>query len=93
MTKEERESRNNLFDLLMCNYDFPAEFAEDLAEFLYDEGYREQVTAKWISASTKPGVYVGMKCSLCGARIKYSEFYNGTHNYCHKCGAKMSKED
>lgn len=45
--------------------------------------------AKWISASTKPGVYAGMKCSLCGARIKYSEFYNGNHNFCHKCGAKM----
>lgn len=47
---------------------------------------------KWISASTKPGVNAGMKCSLCGARIKYSEFFNGSHRYCHKCGAKMSKE-
>jgi DNA repair exonuclease SbcCD ATPase subunit len=45
--------------------------------------------AKWISASTKPGVHAGMKCSSCGARIKYSEFYNGNHNFCHKCGAKM----
>ena len=44
---------------------------------------------KWISASDKPGVKVGMKCSICGARIKYSEFFNGNHNYCHKCGAKM----
>jgi hypothetical protein len=47
---------------------------------------------KWVSASNKPGVQIGMKCSLCGARIKYSEFFNGNHNYCHKCGAKMSKE-
>ena len=47
---------------------------------------------KWISASTKPGVQIGMKCSLCGARIKYSEFFNGNHNYCHKCGAKMLEE-
>jgi hypothetical protein len=44
---------------------------------------------KWISASQKKGVNIGMKCSLCGARIKYSEFFNGNHNYCHKCGAKM----
>ena len=44
---------------------------------------------KWISASKKQGVQIGMKCSLCGARIKYSEFFNGNHNYCHKCGAKM----
>ena len=49
----------------------------------------EREVAKWISASKKPGVYAGMKCSLCGARIKYSEFYNGNHNFCHKCGAKM----
>lgn len=44
---------------------------------------------KWVSASNKPGVHIGMKCSLCGARIKYSEFLNGNHNYCYKCGAKM----
>ena len=90
MIKE--ESEKNLFDLLMCNYDFPAEFAEGLAEFLADEGYIRATQGKWISASTKPGVHVGMKCSLCGARIKYSEFYNGNHIYCHKCGAKMIKE-
>lgn len=40
---------------------------------------------KWISASKKQGINIGMKCSLCG----YSEFFNGNHNYCHKCGAKM----
>ena len=28
-----------LYDTLMCNYDFPAVFAEGLAEFLVDEGY------------------------------------------------------
>lgn len=46
---------------------------------------------KWIGASKKANV--GMKCSLCGARIKYSEFFNGNHNYCHKCGAKMDGKD
>ena len=48
---------------------------------------------KWISASGRPGVNVGMKCSLCGARLRYQEFYNGNHNYCHKCGARMAEED
>lgn len=48
---------------------------------------------KWISASGRPGVNIGMKCSLCGARIRYQEFYNGNHNYCHKCGARMVDED
>ena len=49
----------------------------------------EVVHGKWIHASNKPGVLIGMKCSLCGARIKYSEFINGNHKYCHKCGARM----
>ena len=44
---------------------------------------------KWIPASTKPGVQIGMKCSECKARIRYSEYLNGQHLYCHKCGAKM----
>lgn len=46
---------------------------------------------KWVSASNKPGVNVGMKCNICGARIKYSEFFNGNHNFCHKCGADMRR--
>ena len=44
---------------------------------------------KWVSASNKPGVNIGMKCNICGARIKYSEFFNGNHNFCHKCGVDM----
>ena len=52
------------------------------------------IHAHWVSASKKQGVNIGMKCSLCGARIKNSEFFNGNHNYCHKCGAQMdAKED
>ena len=34
-----KDQVKELFDALMCNYDFPAEFAEGLAEFLVDEGY------------------------------------------------------
>ena len=49
--------------------------------------------SKWIPVSTKPGVYAGMKCSLCKAKISYKDFYSGNHNYCYKCGAKMIKED
>ena len=61
---------------------------------VYNLGFHEGKNAaivhgRWIHASNKPGVFIGMKCSLCGARIKYSEFFNGNHNYCHKCGAKM----
>ena len=51
------------------------------------------VHAHWVSASKKQGVNIGMKCSLCGARIKNSEFFNGNHNYCHKCGAQMDEKE
>ena len=64
----------------------------DYVEKLPVEDVEPAKYGKWISASTKPGVQIGMKCSLCGARIKYSECFNGNHNYCHKCGAKMIKE-
>lgn len=46
---------------------------------------------RWIEASDKSKV--GKKCSICGARIKYSEYFNGNHLYCHKCGARMDGDD
>lgn len=42
---------------------------------------------EWIPASNKPDVKIGLKCSECGARIRYREC--NQHNYCYKCGAKM----
>lgn len=60
-----------------------------LATALINEGFRIRPQAKWIPASTKPGVHAGMKCSECKARISYNEHFNGQHLYCHKCGAKM----
>ena len=34
-----KDQVKELYDTLMCNYDFPEEFAAGLAEFLVDEGY------------------------------------------------------
>lgn len=45
---------------------------------------------KWIKASEK--AYIGMKCSRCKARIRYSEYFSGNYLYCHKCGAKMDEQ-
>ncbi len=53
----------------------------------------EPKVGTWIPVSTKPGVHAGMKCSGCKARISYSEHFNGQHLYCHKCGAKMIKNE
>lgn len=66
--------------------------ANNVGNYLGCKHFEAKKTSKWISASTKPGVQIGMKCSLCGARIKYSEFFNGNHRYCHRCGAEMIKE-
>ena len=74
------------------------EVIDSLAEAMEDGDCREcnyyepKKIGKWIPASTKPGVYAGMKCSECKARITYSEHNNGQHLYCHKCGAQMLKE-
>ena len=62
------------------------------ARLLVDDGWRKQQEGRWISVSSKPGVYAGMKCSICKAKISYRDYYSGQHNYCYKCGAKMTKE-
>lgn len=64
----------------------------DALTFVVPTFVEEPKVGKWIPASTKPGVHAGMKCSLCKARISYSEYFNGQHLYCHKCSAKMLAE-
>lgn len=70
-----------LFETLVCNYDFPATFAEGLAEFLCDEGYVRRPSGKWLTDR------FGMErsiCSVCGA-----VFEGDGGNYCRNCGAEM----
>jgi hypothetical protein len=71
-----------LFDTLMCNYDFPAVFAEGLAEFLIDEGYERHPIGHW-----EIGRFDRTVCSNCGRT-----FEGCTSNYCCMCGAKMTEE-
>ena len=84
-----------LYDTLMCNYDFPAMFAEGLAEFLYDEGYRQQKEGHW----TFPD-YGGIsyyQCSCCDYEFERPLTYtrddvNKYRKYCAHCGARMFRE-
>ena len=70
---------------LHLNYDVPEEFAKDLAEFLYEEGYRKLVEAKWIKLRM-----ASIVCSSCGYMHNHP---NSRSEFCPKCGAQMSKED
>ena len=92
MTEQVKE----LFDTLMCNYDFPAEFAEGLAEFLVDEGYRQQIKGKWIFNKWAGQEYY--KCSCCGKDYPLPPAWtaydiNKYLKYCSACGARMTEEE
>ena len=50
---------------------------------------REVQRGAWVPCKNNSGY----KCSECGARIKNSDFFNGNHLWCHKCGAKMDKKN
>lgn len=87
---EDEDWRSGLYMAEEALYRLPA---VDIAEQIFKDLEKAMPTkAQWIPVSTKPGVYAGMKCSLCKAKISYRDFYSGNHNYCHKCGAKMIKE-
>ena len=91
MTEQVKE----LYDTLMCNYDFPAMFAEGLAEFLVDEGYGQQIKGKWIFKK-----YVGedyYKCSCCGQEYPFPPNWceydiHEYLKYCSSCGARMTED-
>lgn len=94
MTTEVKE----LFDTLMCNYDFPEEFAAGLAEFLYDEGYTRPNQGEWLVAYTLREDADGFRwssysCSKC--EYTTDAYYNDPRDiskFCPNCGAKMIKE-
>ena len=92
---DEYIERESIYKILLMENPFGWN-NDDLAE-LFREAKAADVApvihAHWVSASKKQGVNIGMKCSLCGARIKNSEFFNGNHNYCHKCGAQMDEKE
>ena len=93
-SKETYELSDIIYGHSFYNYSIDTKSAADyVADAIIKHGYQKQQEAKWIPVSTKPGVYAGMKCSLCKAKISYRDFYSGNHNYCHKCGAKMIKEE
>ena len=84
MTTEVKE----LFDTLMCNYDFPEEFATGLAEFLIDEEYRLIKHGTWRleTDEEEPNpMFKLVKCSACGNKA------NHTYKFCPNCGAKMKE--
>ena len=56
-------------------------FVENIYE---DKGVTVQYTN---NNKIAPGNYVVK------AKISYKDYYGGQHNYCYKCGAKMTKED
>ena len=54
---------------------------EDIAEVLYNAGYRKQREGEWVYQEYSMGHYVG-KCSLCECEADMTK-------YCPNCGAKM----
>lgn len=76
------EQVKELFDTLMCNYDFPEEFAAGLAEFIIDEEYSLIKHGTWkLYSSTM------MECSNCKKHVPYHRY-----KYCPHCGSKNIME-
>ena len=90
--REERCYNCRNFKDMKCDYCGTADYIY-MIEDMPAADVAPVIHAHWVSASKKQGVNIGMKCSLCGARIKNSEFFNGNHNYCHKCGAQMDEKE
>lgn len=63
--------------------------AYEEAEYLYNEGYRNQIKAEWKSGN-KNGQF-GYYCTNCDACFtgENAEWIAKEHIYCPKCGAKM----
>ena len=61
----------------------------EIAETLYNAGYRKQSEGEWIGKTDYAGY--GYYCSNCNAVFtgENAEWIAKEHNYCPKCGARM----
>ena len=67
----------------------------DIAEHLYNAGYRKQSVGEWVRGKTN---YRTLFCSKCGSPKPYRKLKAGYHllfdaKYCPNCGAKMKGAD
>lgn len=74
---------------LLSNYDMPEEFTKDLAEFLYDEGYRKLIEGEWIPAGDFHNDFY--KCSNCDNDVHRDLIHH--IKFCMDCGAHMTRRD
>ena len=82
-TDKQIEHIDELAKTLYLNYDMPIPFAKSVAEFLYEEGYRELRQGKWLDLDP-----IKWECSICHYKV---ERWNNTP-YCPSCGAKMEEK-
>ena len=64
--------------------------SKNIAEALYNAGYRKQSEGEWIAHSLYVGCsYLSYRCSNCGESDPWQHTTAGHAKYCPKCGAKM----
>jgi rubrerythrin len=85
MSKEQIEEMTK--DLLRA-YAINKLYTEDVAEYLYNEGYRKQSEGEWVTSDIPQEKYV---CSVCGGACWYYDYQGevAKSRYCPNCGAKM----
>ena len=70
-----------------------AEYRLEVAELVYNKGYRKQSKGEWIAKNDYAGY--GYYCSNCNAVFtgENAEWIAKEHRYCPHCGAKMSRKE
>ena len=95
-TDKQIELIDELAKTLYLNYDMPIPFAKDVAEFLYEEGYRELKQGKWLNEdfpekkATQTDVAI---CSICKDYAHKAEHgYSILSKFCPNCGTMMEEK-
>lgn len=79
-------------DLLRA-YGISKLYSEDVAEYLYNAGYRKQRTGHWVSqeeAELMDKFDLAFTCSVCG-HCDWDCTESETFNFCPNCGAHMTE--
>lgn len=91
--REQIEGKHALSEsIYMSGHGLDWKDSDDIAEQLYNEGYRKQSDGEWIEHHEYGTMNQSLQCSVCNWKTVFVVMGKKDYKFCPNCAAKMKGE-